>query len=168
MDATQVRRAFLDALAVGESGGDYTILYGGGHFSGFAKFPQWAGKQGPAGPSHAAGRYQFEPATWYEQQEKLGLLDFSPASQDAAAWDLACSVYLRRVGRSLPADLAADHLELVATALRKTWTSLSAATFPARYRAALAAIPAPAAAPLAAPPPSRLRRWWRAALRWFA
>ena len=45
-------------------------------------FPQWAGNQGPAGISHAAGAYQFEPATWRRYAATLGITDFSPASQD--------------------------------------------------------------------------------------
>lgn len=42
-------------------------------------FPIWEGH----GNSHAAGRYQFQPATYRQYAEPLGITDFSPASQDA-------------------------------------------------------------------------------------
>lgn len=69
-----------------ESGGDYNIGFGGTDLSNAPKredgFPIWEGKQGPAGISHAAGAYQFQPATWAEYAGPLGIKDFSPASQD--------------------------------------------------------------------------------------
>src|SRR4051812_2380519 len=46
-------------------------------------FPIWAGNMGPAGISHAAGAYQFQKGTWHQYAKKLGIKDFSPASQDA-------------------------------------------------------------------------------------
>ena len=151
-DAATARRAFLDALAEGESTvlaaaegiSPYFILCGGGsfeHLPGDAiGFPIWDGLQGPWGVSHAAGRWQFEPETAHAQFAKLGLKSFrDPASQDAAAWDLACTVYHDRTGRVLPDDLLASRLNLVATVLQSTWTSLSSATFAARYAQALAA-----------------------------
>lgn len=42
-------------------------------------FPIWEGH----GNSHAAGRYQFQPATWAQYAKPLGVSDFSQASQDA-------------------------------------------------------------------------------------
>lgn len=42
-------------------------------------FPIWEGH----GNSHAAGRYQFQPATWEQYAKPLGISDFSAASQDA-------------------------------------------------------------------------------------
>src|SRR5690348_11371530 len=117
-------RAFLNALAVGESGEqpDYTILYGGRHFTAPPwQFPQWAGKDN----SHAAGRYQFEPATWRAAQKATGVPDFSPDSQDIAAWWLAENDYHRRTGRGLLADLKGlMSVGYVATILQSTWTSL--------------------------------------------
>lgn len=170
-------RAFLDALAVGESGGAdddgaYSILFGGGHFIygsegeltvlskaqglprtfwppayGWPRFPQWHGVWLHGVPTHAAGRYQFEPATWRDVAGRIALPDFSPVSQDHAAWLLACEVYHRKgadpvaTGGGLLAALqiaATPEILDVVAALKTTWTSLSAATFPARYRAALA------------------------------
>ena len=73
--------AFLAVLRAGESSNQYNALYGGGTFSDYSKFPVWSGKDN----SHAAGAYQFEPATWAQFQASLDLPDFSPASQDKAA-----------------------------------------------------------------------------------
>jgi muramidase (phage lysozyme) len=155
-----VGRAFLDALAVGESeppgtprGSGYNKLCGGGTFSDFSKFPEWDGVHVDGVLSHAAGRYQFEPATWHEEAVRLGLSDFSASSQDAAGWSLAVRTYHARTNRELAADLAAGHFGDVAPALHATWPSLSPETFPARFRQALAALqsastPTPAPAPI--------------------
>ncbi len=70
-----------------ESGGNYNVGFGGADLSNAPRdetgFPQWAGKQGPSGISHAAGAYQFQPGTWKQYAGPLGVHDFSPASQDA-------------------------------------------------------------------------------------
>jgi hypothetical protein len=44
-------------------------------------FPQWPGRPGPRGQSHAAGLYQFEPGTWDPVATRLGITDFKPESQ---------------------------------------------------------------------------------------
>jgi muramidase (phage lysozyme) len=156
-------RALLDAIARGESDptakaegiSPYYILYGGGSFGGFperlgyAGFPEWEGKDN----SHAAGRYQFEPATW------RGILPWfgstaspnfrNPDDQDWGAWFLAEQDYGARTGRELISDLAQGRIDSIGGILRPTWTSMSDATFPGRYAAALAvtpSTPAPAAA----------------------
>lgn len=155
-------QAFLDALAIGESGSrpDYTILYGGAHFlpttpsrQGYYDFPLWPGQDN----SHAAGRYQFEPATWKDVVERLDLghtiKSFrNPDDQDFGAWLLAQDDLQRRGGDNLLVELRGsdDDLANVATTLRSTWTSLSPDTFPGRYRIALADLPA---LPPVAPPP---------------
>jgi muramidase (phage lysozyme) len=140
----QARKAFLDALAVGETepageprGYGYNILCGSTPasphtFASYAWFPKWAGWHN----SHAAGRYQFEPATWADTAARLGLPDFTPASQDAAAWDLAMRVYHSRAKRNLSNDLVAGKLGWVVSALHGTWPSLTS-TFPSRYQHAL-------------------------------
>jgi muramidase (phage lysozyme) len=144
MTLDRIARAFLDALAVGESDGTYNELYGGGRFEGYDTFPQWAGKDN----SHAAGRYQFEPKTWEWVSADLGLTDFSPASQDAAAWFLAQHDYKRRSGnRDLHTDLAQGNLALVPKYLKETWTSLND-QFAERFKNAMGTLPdAPAGAP---------------------
>src|SRR5258708_4935157 len=153
------RRAFLDALAWGETeppslphGYGYNVLCGSTiehphTFSSYAAFPQWSGWHNPADGSisHAAGRYQFEPRTWRDSAARLHLTDFSPASQDLAAWDLAAGVYHRVThGRDLEADLLAGETSHVAPVLHSTWTSLSNASFDHRYRQSLAPLAAPA------------------------
>ncbi len=76
-----------EAVGHYESGGNYTIGYGGTDLSDAPLneygFPQWSGKEGPYGVTHAAGKYQFEPAEWERYAKPLGITDFSPASQDA-------------------------------------------------------------------------------------
>src|SRR5215469_6406971 len=74
-----------------EPSGSYTSLVGGGQLPADAQFdqygfPQWSGWTPPNGKiSHAAGAYQFEPATWAQYASRLGVTDFSPRSQDAVA-----------------------------------------------------------------------------------
>lgn len=78
-------RAGLDTIAWAE-GGRYNNVYGGGTFSG----DQHPNRLVTAGgySSTAAGRYQFLYRTWIGIKNKLGLPDFSPASQDIAALEL--------------------------------------------------------------------------------
>ena len=146
-----MRDAFLNALGEGESKGDYNVLYGGGSDKGLPTdaygFPLWAGKTvfNPEtrqwDQTHAAGKYQFEPGTWDKEAAKLHLHDFSPQSQDAAAWDLAQTDYKRRTGRDLATDLQAHNVdaEKIAAVLRKTWTSTNE-SFAQRLRQALSEI----------------------------
>ena len=127
--------ALLDAIAVGEDTNprDYNELVGGGKFTDFSEFPKWNGWRN----SHAAGRYQFEPATWHEVAGALGLKDFSPGSQDQGAWHLAQEVYKSFEGRDLLSDLRAGKLWSL-TDLDQTWTSINAA-IGERYRGAFSA-----------------------------
>ena len=79
--------AMLATIRQFESNDDYTILYGGGHFSDFSHHPdikvpitigQYAGEY-----STAAGAYQINFPTYNQFAPGLGITDFSPASQDA-------------------------------------------------------------------------------------
>jgi muramidase (phage lysozyme) len=160
-------RAFLDAVAVGESDpsarhegiSPYFILYAGGSFEalpdreGYFGFPYWPGLDN----SHAAGRYQFEPATWKGIAETFpgGTPNFRDSGdQDWGAWFLAQANY--RV-EPLLAALQAGRTLGIAAALKSTWTSLDESTFTDRYEAALALYPPSAGDPVipsaAAPDP---------------
>lgn len=82
-------RLLLDPLALissKESDNRYNVFYGGAIIPPNVMtdrygFPLWSGLNG----SHAAGAYQFEPATWAHYASRLGITDFSPKSQDAVA-----------------------------------------------------------------------------------
>lgn len=126
-----IAKAWLDTIAGPESAGAYDTLYGGTKFADFSDHP---GANIPiiSGPnkgktSSAAGKYQFLAPTWEEQQAKLKLPDFSPASQDAAAWNLAQETYKAKTGKDLRQALeSADDAGIVEIArlLSGTWTSL--------------------------------------------
>lgn len=86
-----IRKA-LDTIswAEGTSGPDgYRTMFGGGTFdvSGGWRHPDRV-IHGNGYSSAAAGKYQFMPDTWNAAAGRLGLKDFSPASQDMAALDL--------------------------------------------------------------------------------
>jgi hypothetical protein len=53
--------------------------------------PQWEGRMGPKGISHAAGLFQFQPGTWRPIARELGVKDFSVESQ----WKVARELYRR-------------------------------------------------------------------------
>ena len=115
--------ALLNGIAVGESGGSYTRRYtpgGGADFEGFDDHPR-VFEPGPHGPSSAAGRYQFTATTW----DELGGGDFSPATQDRRALQLARQRYGRATERDLDADLQAEGLsDRILDMLAPTWAAL--------------------------------------------
>lgn len=77
---------------------------------------------GPGCVSTAAGAYQLIKPTWLAKKRQLGLPDFSPASQDAAAAQLLrdCGAYRQ---------LAAGNLAGAVSAARRTWASLPGANY---------------------------------------
>src|SRR5690554_649718 len=127
-DLSPVARALLETIAGPESKGDYNVIYGGSQFDDFSDHPRKAVPimSGPnkGRTSSAAGKYQFIGSTWDDVSSRHGIPDFSPESQDKAAWALATEEYKRDTGRDLEADLAAGDLSRVAPSLRNQWTSL--------------------------------------------
>lgn len=124
-------RAFLDTVADKESGGQYNVSYGGGHFQDYSAHPGSSSviTSGPnqGRTSSAAGRYQFTQSTWQEASKALGLKDFSPESQDKAAWWLAQRDYNKLTHRDLSGDINSTDPQVranIASTLKKTWTSL--------------------------------------------
>lgn len=116
----------------------YRVCFGYSHLIGnFAEHPaitgEWTGKRlsdamcsgaglGAGCVSTAAGKYQIIKRTWIGLRDKLGLKDFSPASQDAAAVEL-----LRQRGALGPLQRG-DFAGAVAAA-RKEWASLPGAGY---------------------------------------
>jgi len=93
--ASANERAFRDmiAFAEGTSGPDgYRTMFGHRLFTSFADHPRqyfsFTNSKGEALKTSAAGRYQFLIKTWDALRARLGLQDFTPASQDAACMEL--------------------------------------------------------------------------------
>lgn len=138
MTAQQNLAAFLVAIRLGEgtSGSNgYTILCGGGTFSDWGTHPALAGWGGwrlpyqmavnagyPSGNavSTAAGAYQITRPTWRGLVAKLGLSDFSPESQDAAAIELIRS-------KGVLGDVRAGRTQAAIARLGGVWASLPGA-----------------------------------------
>lgn len=126
-------RAFLDmiAMAEGTDGPEgYRVMFGYPRFSD-RLITSWADHPrkyfsftagGRTQKTSAAGRYQFLVGTWDELRKKLGLQDFSPASQDAA-----CIELIRQ--RGALADVRAGRVASAITKCAKTWASLPGAGY---------------------------------------
>jgi muramidase (phage lysozyme) len=115
-------RALLDVIASAE-GADYNVMFGGGRFD-TSKGWRHPDKKVTGGgyTSTAAGAYQFLTPTWNEVAGQLGIKDFSPANQDAAAMRL-----IERRGVSLD-DVMAGKVDATTLAkLAPEWASLPTA-----------------------------------------
>jgi muramidase (phage lysozyme) len=121
------RRAFLDTIAGTEATkvDPYTGYYGGGHFRGFESHPNIRVPIAGTGDySTAAGRYQITKGTWDDLVKAHGYKDFSPQTQDEAAWQLAQDRY----GAGLQEALASgdpQKLAEVQAQLGSTWKGLA-------------------------------------------
>ncbi len=121
---TPQRRALLNTIRyaegtwIGGSSAGYRMLYGGGHFASLSRHPEIVVRRRYT--SAAAGAYQFLPGTWREVSRRLGLRDFSPASQDQAALHLVA----RRGALPLFDRRGVD--AAVLARLSKEWASLPA------------------------------------------
>ena len=155
-------RALLDTIAGPESGGAYNVRWGGPNstdvtFDDFSKHPNIP-EPGPDGPSTAAGRYQIVNSTYQPLAKKYGFTDFSPVTQDQAAWHLAADTYKDKTGGDLLTDLQAGKLDQVHSALagggkNAQWSTLNMGNYAAnlgKYQGGGGASPQTAAVP---PPP---------------
>ena len=115
--------AFLRMIRVAEGTADadgYRRIFGGTLFDSFADHPRrpiTAKLGGKSITSTAAGAYQFLSKTWDECARALGLPDFSPASQDAAA------IYLIKRRGALD-DVRAGRFDAAVRKVAKEWASL--------------------------------------------
>jgi muramidase (phage lysozyme) len=122
-------RALLDTISGPESSGAYNIRYtpgGGATFDSYASHPGIY-ERGPQGPSSAAGRYQIVKSTFDPLAKQYGYADFSPVTQDQAAWKLAQNTYQQNTGRDLLSDLQAGRTQDVGRALASQWGTLARA-----------------------------------------
>lgn len=112
-------KAFLQVIRKGEGttdGNGYRRIFGGQLFSSFADHPRITVKKSGY-TSSAAGAYQFIISTWDETRAIMGLQDFSPASQDAAAVG-------RIAARGALDDVKAGRFDLAVKKCAKEWASL--------------------------------------------
>lgn len=116
----------------------YRTLFGGRLFDGFADHPRIAVKfRNQAGQelwTTAAGAYQFlavsplpgggstRQNTWDRLAQRLGLTDFSPESQDAAALEL-----IREAGAL--GDVRAGRFDEAVSKVRRIWASMPGAGY---------------------------------------
>lgn len=131
-------RALLKTIGSTESANRYNVRYDGGGGRTFADYSDHPRIAAPitSGPdigktSSAAGYYQFIGSTWDQQKNKLGLKDFSPANQDAAAWDLAQTTYKQKTGKDLLTVLKSGDATDVLPSLSGQWSSLPGGRQPA-------------------------------------
>lgn len=87
--------AFLATIAYAEGTAGargYQTMFGYRYFDSYADHPRqyfdYTDNAGKKLKTSAAGRYQIIVKTWDSLRKRLGLQDFSPASQDAAAVEL--------------------------------------------------------------------------------
>ena len=123
-------QAFLDMIAAceGTAGPDgYRTLFGGKLFDGYVDHPnqklEFTQTNGTVGYSSAAGRYQILYPVWKELKARLGLVDFTPQSQDA------CAVELIRERGAL-VDVESGNLQAAIDKCSRIWASLPSSTYP--------------------------------------
>ncbi|MDP1740082.1 glycoside hydrolase family 104 protein [Polaromonas sp.] len=133
-----MQSAIASAEGTAEQPDPYRVCYGYKHLiQSFADHPkatkEWGGETlsdtmcaaagfGPGCVSTAAGKYQITFTTWTRIKKKLGLPDFSPASQDAAAAELLKE-------RGATSKLAIGDFAGAVAAARKEWASLPGAGY---------------------------------------
>lgn len=119
--------AFLALIRRVEAQDDYGVIAGGERFNNFSEHPfvlNWE-RVRPIGTT-ASGAYQMVRGTWMLARDNLGLEDFSPASQDAAAaWLLKFKVPGQNVvkpeGTGIYQLVEAGRFDDAIAALRLEW-----------------------------------------------
>lgn len=127
---TENIKAFLDTIAVSEGtagkGDDgYNVLVGGGFFTldgDYHDHPRKVVHFSNGLASTAAGRYQIIDHTYDIYKAKLGLTDFSPASQDK----IACALIQDHGGMTYVED---GQFDLAISKVCKVWASLPGAGY---------------------------------------
>jgi lysozyme len=118
--------AFLKTIRVSEGTAGpngYSTLVGGEQFDSFADHPRQLVYLPNLGySSSAAGAYQILRRTWDGVAGKIGLVDFSPASQDRAAVELIKQ-------RGALADVRAGRFADAIAKCKKEWASLPGAGY---------------------------------------
>lgn len=126
--------AFLDMIAYSEGTAmpeGYRAMFGYPRIpdrliNSFADHPRkhfsFTNSAGQQLTTSAAGRYQFLESTWDDLKAKLGLQDFSPASQDAGAIEL-----IRQ--RGALNDVKAGRTSAAIAKVSKVWASLPGAGY---------------------------------------
>jgi|SRR5215472_5205287 len=131
-------RALLDTISGPESAGAYNVRYNGAGgdatFDSYGAHPQVKvtipkGQPYAGSTSDAAGRYQFLSSTFNPLAKQYGYSDFSPVTQDRAAWQLAQDTYAKNTGRNLLGDLQSGDTSRVAQALHGQWGTLNMANY---------------------------------------
>lgn len=112
-------KALLRVIREGEGTADvagYRRIFGGQLFTSFDDHPRiLVNKSGYK--STAAGAYQMLASTWDETRKLMGLTDFSPASQDAAAVG-------RIAARGALPDVIAGRFDIAMKKIAKEWASM--------------------------------------------
>jgi muramidase (phage lysozyme) len=112
-------QAILRVIRTGEGTADvagYRRIFGGQLFTSFDDHPRIVvSKSGYK--STAAGAYQMLASTWDETRKMMGLSDFSPASQDAAAVG-------RIAARGALPDVLAGRFDVAIQKIAKEWASM--------------------------------------------
>lgn len=132
-DQVAINRAAWVTMIGQAEGADYSTCFGYRFtISDFTDHPAvmgtWTGEKlsddmcanagfGPGCVSTAAGKGQIKKATWLRVKGKLGLVDFSPASQDAAILQLTAD-------RGALAAVDAGDLTTAVSRCRNEWASL--------------------------------------------
>lgn len=134
--ANPATRDFLNMVAMSEGTGNhknttnngYDILFRGETFNDFSHFPNkvftFKDKQGKTHKTTASGRYQILKGTYEDMASRLGLTDFSPATQDK----IAIALMIQK-----GVDFDSANLATELPKISNVWTSLPGSTVGSQY-----------------------------------